>query len=301
MSPQKSITIGIPAHNEEANIAKLLESILGQIGDNYFIEKIIVVCDGCTDRTAEVVYNYSHTHKNIELINDGMRLGKPERTSRFFGMNTSDVFIIFDADCTLASKYTISKLVEKFKDPTVGLVGGNDTPANKNSLLTKILFASHTLWYEIRKDYNNGSNVYNHCGRVSAVSKGLARIANIKNTAADDTYFYFYALVHGFKFKFVPDAVVYYLLPKTWKDAFKQQVRFLTTGTTAANYFGEWAHRELRIPKYLKIIGIIRAFYKEPLYLPLAICFQLAIRFLKPLFVEKYENGVWTTLKSTKA
>ena len=42
----------IPAHNEESVIERCLASILGDHGSNEF--EIIVVCNGCTDSTAEV-------------------------------------------------------------------------------------------------------------------------------------------------------------------------------------------------------------------------------------------------------
>ena len=47
----QSITIGIPAYNEEANIKYLLKLLLNQKIKNAAIHEVIVVSDGSTDGT----------------------------------------------------------------------------------------------------------------------------------------------------------------------------------------------------------------------------------------------------------
>jgi glycosyltransferase involved in cell wall biosynthesis len=44
-------TVIVPAHNEENGIADCLNSIINQAG----VDHIIVPCNGCTDRTVEIV------------------------------------------------------------------------------------------------------------------------------------------------------------------------------------------------------------------------------------------------------
>jgi len=46
----------VPAHNSEAFIEKGLKSIKQQVFTNY---ELIVVCDNCTDKTAEIALNYA--------------------------------------------------------------------------------------------------------------------------------------------------------------------------------------------------------------------------------------------------
>src|SRR5258708_26629353 len=127
MKNKISITIGIPAYNEEDNIGKLLDSIISQKGSRYNIEKIIVACDGCTDKTAEIVEKYIDKHNNIYLINDGLRLGQAGRLNEFYKINKSDIFITFDADTVLGHRYVVNEIAECFEDKNVGLVGGSDT------------------------------------------------------------------------------------------------------------------------------------------------------------------------------
>jgi glycosyltransferase involved in cell wall biosynthesis len=54
-SPTRSIVI--PAHNEEAVIARTLATLLRTAMPREF--EVIVVCNGCSDRTAETVRRQS--------------------------------------------------------------------------------------------------------------------------------------------------------------------------------------------------------------------------------------------------
>ena len=97
MTPKFSIVI--PANNEENYLPKTLESINNQ---NYKDYEVIVVANGCTDKTVEVVTN---------LINDfgfpNLRLLRLEAANvsraRNYGASKSqgEVVIFLDADTTL--------------------------------------------------------------------------------------------------------------------------------------------------------------------------------------------------------
>ena len=70
-----AISIVIPAHDEEAVIARLLGSLRDRSED----DEIIVVCDGCSDRTAEIARSFV----GVEVLQRA-RGGKPS------ALNTGD-------------------------------------------------------------------------------------------------------------------------------------------------------------------------------------------------------------------
>lgn len=71
----RAISIIIPAHNEEAVIARLL----GSLGDRTQDDEIIVVCDGCSDHTAETARSFA----GVTVV-EQLRGGKPS------ALNTGD-------------------------------------------------------------------------------------------------------------------------------------------------------------------------------------------------------------------
>ena len=69
MAKKLSVSVGIPALNEELNIKQLLTAILRQEEDSFVLREIIVVSDGSTDET--VALAKSIKDKRIRVINAG--------------------------------------------------------------------------------------------------------------------------------------------------------------------------------------------------------------------------------------
>jgi glycosyltransferase involved in cell wall biosynthesis len=70
----KNVTIGIPAFNEEANIAHVVQAMLNQNEDGFVIDKIIVASDGSSDATAAIVRSIKD--ERLVLIDEPIRRGK---------------------------------------------------------------------------------------------------------------------------------------------------------------------------------------------------------------------------------
>lgn len=117
-----------PARNEAALIENTLQSIIAQ---TVRPRRWIIVSDGSTDETDEIVQRYASAHTWIELL----RL--PPRTGRHFAAKASafnegyarlsrcefDVVGNLDADITVEPDY-IEYLLEKFsQDPHLGVAG----------------------------------------------------------------------------------------------------------------------------------------------------------------------------------
>ncbi|MEM2914649.1 MAG: glycosyltransferase family 2 protein, partial [Candidatus Bathyarchaeia archaeon] len=98
-----TITAIVPAFNEEKSIGKTLESLLNQTKK---LEQIIVVDDGSTDRTSEVVENF----RNVTLIKNHRRIGKAESINRVLELISTDFVIIVDADTVLEESFAEKSL-----------------------------------------------------------------------------------------------------------------------------------------------------------------------------------------------
>ena len=130
----QTVSVIIPAHNEEQTIKGILTSILNQKQSNFVLEKIIVVTDGCNDTTAAMARSISHPL--VEVIENINREGKAHRINETTSLITSDLIFQVDADTTLGSKNTFSEMVAPFYTNTnLGLYAVTTLP-----FLQKILF-----------------------------------------------------------------------------------------------------------------------------------------------------------------
>ncbi|HLC86494.1 MAG TPA: glycosyltransferase [Candidatus Nanoarchaeia archaeon] len=89
------MSIIIPACNEENYILETLDSIKRQQLKNY---EIIVVCDGCTDKTAELINN-----KVDKVVVNKKRLGPAESKNIGAKYAKGGIFVFLDADTKLTS------------------------------------------------------------------------------------------------------------------------------------------------------------------------------------------------------
>jgi glycosyltransferase involved in cell wall biosynthesis len=296
----KTLTIGIPAYNEENNIAILLNEIIPQKQENFVLEEVIVASDGSTDSTEQLVIEASKNNPLIKLIADGKRLGQTNRLNQLIKLNKSDVLLNLDGDCLLSGDSVFAEIVKSFDSENVGLVGGNDTPGKPGSFFEKIVVTGIELWYETRKNLNKGSSVYNHHGCVSALSKKFCQELVIPgDVIAADTYQYFRAVELGYEFKWAKNAVVYYRAPGNLSDYLKQSARFIRTKKIISGYFGPWIEKHRKVDPKIKRSAVVRMFLRKPLLLSLA----LLLRFYARFNMAKYEypvNGIWQPVASTK-
>jgi len=131
-SPEKEVRGGYllitPACNEEHNIGRMLTSVLAQ---KVLPRKWIIVDDGSTDRTAEIVEQYAREHPFIELIHFPRRQTRlpggenaVNRVLRQTDVSCYEFFSRFDADLVLEPDY-ISRILGEFRrDKRLGIAGG---------------------------------------------------------------------------------------------------------------------------------------------------------------------------------
>ncbi len=93
-----SITVLIPAHNEELVIAKTLENVLLQTTEH---DSIVVVVDNCTDNTKEICEGF-----DVKVLVREDEQNKSKGYALDYGLKDikdvpTDSIVIVDADCLL--------------------------------------------------------------------------------------------------------------------------------------------------------------------------------------------------------
>ena len=95
LAPKVSIVMA--AYNEERDIGRAVESILAQT----FIDwELIIVDDGSTDATADVVRRYAEKDSRINLVRNVTNLKLPASLNRGIGLAQADLIARADADDT---------------------------------------------------------------------------------------------------------------------------------------------------------------------------------------------------------
>jgi glycosyltransferase involved in cell wall biosynthesis len=128
------ISIIIPAHNEEEYIEKTLKSIIMQ---DYSYKEIIVVCNGCSDKTSEIAKKY--TNKVFELKEPNIAKARNFGATKAKGKK----LLFLDADTYFLNKGTLKKIMQH--NAVIGTCKGQP---DKRDLKFKLFFAlkNNLLW-----------------------------------------------------------------------------------------------------------------------------------------------------------
>jgi len=128
----ESVSVLIPAYNEEKVIAATVERILAS---DYHNLEILVIDDGSLDRTAEVIRQRFAGETRVKLISIANG-GKAHALNTGLLQASGAVVVALDAD-TQFNTDTISRLVRWFADPEVGAVAGNAKVGNRINMITR--------------------------------------------------------------------------------------------------------------------------------------------------------------------
>ena len=133
------ISVIIPCYNEEHTILKVIKSVHESL--NRYEYEIILVDDGSTDNTKELLEEYSRSDEKVEVIYHDINSGKGASLRTGFKAAIGDVVIIQDADLEYdPSEY--SKLFKPIQDGKADVVYGSRF---KSGDTTRVLFFWHKM------------------------------------------------------------------------------------------------------------------------------------------------------------
>ena len=127
-----SLAVVIPAYNEEGVICASIKVLLASPLQNF---EIIVVDDGSTDRTGEVVRNTFAATDRVRCLSQE-NAGKWAALNHGFACTSAEIVVTLDAD-TLFEPDALPQLVRHFADPAVAAVAGAANVGNTVNLLTR--------------------------------------------------------------------------------------------------------------------------------------------------------------------
>ncbi len=210
-------SLGITAHNEEANIGKLLQAVADSRLISAELTEIIVVASGCTDGTEAIVQDFAVRDERIRLLVQPRREGKASAMNWFIDEAHEDVLVLSSADLQPAPD-ALERLVAPFADPEVGLTACHPVPVNDSAEFMG--FAAHLLWGLHHKLNLSGSLKF---GEMIAFRRVFERIPF--HTAVDEASVEPLIRGQGYQLRYIPDAIVYNKGPETVDDFLRQRRR----------------------------------------------------------------------------
>ena len=126
------VSVLIPAYNEEEVI---VESVRAAVDSNYPNFEVIVVDDGSTDRTSELLHEGFRDDPRVRMIRQANQ-GKSAALTRALTEATGEIVATIDADTSI-DREALGKLARHFADPGVGAVAGNAKVANRHGWLAR--------------------------------------------------------------------------------------------------------------------------------------------------------------------
>jgi cellulose synthase/poly-beta-1,6-N-acetylglucosamine synthase-like glycosyltransferase len=209
-------SIGITAHNEEANMAQILQAMLDQRLLQVDISEIIVVASGCTDRTEDIVRQYQEIDPRIKLFSQEKREGKTSAINVFLA-NAQEAICVLESGDTVPHEDAIENMVRMFVDPAVGMTGAQKAPVNAPDHVVGLLShlrlqMEHQLCLEIPR-----------LGELIAFRKVFDAIP--PDVAMDEAFVEALVIRRGMQVRYAPDAIVYNMGPETVSDFIKQRRR----------------------------------------------------------------------------
>jgi cellulose synthase/poly-beta-1,6-N-acetylglucosamine synthase-like glycosyltransferase len=290
-----SVTVIIPAYNEEKHIRECIESVLNL---DYYKNKvkIIVVNDGSKDGTREVVERIMREKKdrNITLINQ-KNSGKAKSLNKALKIVKTEFFACLDAD-SVVSKEALKRIIKTFYeyDENLSIV----TPAmkirNPENLLQKLQYVEYNISMLLHRLMSNLNSIYVAPGPFSVYrTEVVKRLGGFDSTTlAEDQEIAYRMQKNFYDIKQSPKAFVYTTPPKNFNSLYRQRRRWYIGG-----FSNIIKYKELFLnPKYghfgivqmpFNLLNFIMAFLG--VFLITYYIFLPVIRFLRNIFIIKFD------------
>ncbi|MEI8346369.1 MAG: glycosyltransferase family 2 protein [Pseudomonadota bacterium] len=226
-----SVGFMIAAYNEEKAMVNKIENTLALDYPKDMIE-IIVVSDGSTDRTDEIVRSYGHA--GVKLFRVEGRLGKTEARNQAVAKNKNEIICFSDAT-TYYHPQALRYLVQSFADPLVGQVSGSlhyqSTKTGVTGIATRFYW-----WLEniIKKCQTGLGTLTGATGCINAFRRLFYTPlpAHIIEDFTQPLIF----VIKGFRVVFEERAIAYEETTQNISQEFQMRVRVIRGGITGLLY-----------------------------------------------------------------
>jgi cellulose synthase/poly-beta-1,6-N-acetylglucosamine synthase-like glycosyltransferase/peptidoglycan/xylan/chitin deacetylase (PgdA/CDA1 family) len=264
-----SVSIIVPAYNEEKVIAATIGSLLAQDYAGEF--EIVVVDDGSPDRTYETAAAAFGAEPRVRIFRKPNG-GKASALNYGIAQAAGEVVVCLDAD-TVFEPGTLRALVAPLGDERVGAVAGNAKVGNRVNLVTRWQAVEYVTSQNLdRRAFSLLNGITVVPGAVGAWRRSLVEEVGgfSDDTLAEDQDLTLTIRRRGYRIAYADRAVGWTEAPDTLRTLARQRFRW-SFGTLQC----AWKHRDVLLRPRYGSLGLVA--------MPNVWVFQLLLPAISPL------------------
>jgi cellulose synthase/poly-beta-1,6-N-acetylglucosamine synthase-like glycosyltransferase len=241
-----SVSIIIPTFNGASRIGNCVDALLKQtVGRD---AEILVVNDGSTDNTADVVARYSGV-RCITQVNSGPAAARNRGTLEARGT----IILFTDDDCVPMSDW-LTAMTDPFRDPDVVGVKGIYRTRQK-SLVARFVQIEYEDKYRLMADRPSIDfiDTYSAGFRRDRFLEVNGYDTSFPLACAEDVELSYRMHARGWTMKFVPTAIVYHAHPDTLWRYLRKKYKFAFWRVLAVRKNPNKAMKDSHTPQLMKV------------------------------------------------
>ena len=252
------VSVVVPAFNESENIENTVRELSKLNYPNY---EILIVNDGSSDDTSEIVTRLSETNPLVRFVDLRENCGKANALYLAFLAAKGEYLVCVDGDSYLdpdCLRYMIPHFTNPNNGERVGAVTGNPRVRNRSSLLSKIQICEYaSIISLIKRTQRIWGKVMTVSGVVVAYRKQALLDCGLwdRDLITEDIGVTWKLERKFWDVRYEPRAICWMLVPETIKGLFRQRKRWAQGGQEVmfrhASIFKSWRRRRM-IPIFLE-------------------------------------------------
>lgn len=251
---EPTVSFVIPCMNEEGAIANTITECYHAEYPREKLE-VVVINDGSTDNTLKVLLEMKEKYPDLIIVDWKQNRGKRHGMAEGFRRASGDIVVQLDSDSHIERK-SFRKIVEPFKNPTVGAVCAHAEPANADkNIWTKSQAAYYFLAFRILKAAESTFHMVLCCSGCSSAYRRKAvlpvlddflnqKFLGLPVTWGDDRALTNWMLLQDYKCLYTNQTKAFTIVPDTLKMLFKQQLRWKKGWLVNSLFATKFLHRK---------------------------------------------------------
>lgn len=233
------VSFVITAYNEELAIREKIENTLAIIYPRENLE-IIVASDGSTDKTDEIVKEFSRA--GVRLFRQEGRVGKTQTQNKAVEQAATGEIILFSDATSMCESGILSEILPNFADPAVGCVAGRLTYINdSNSAIGEGTLSYWSYEKFLKENESQASSLIGVSGCLYAVRRSAYQ--PMYPEACSDFVICSVIYRQGLRSIYEPKAVCTEVTNNRPAEEFKMRVRIITQ-----TFADLWQNRDMLNP-----------------------------------------------------